>query len=183
VANPSGGRRAPGAGLPTVGRHRVAASPPSLRVRCGLTPTGPRTLEEGSMRRIKTGLAALALSMLTSVIAVPSASAHMDGLCAAGDYCGYENINYGGGYIDYYYEDDNYTNDRFWLTYNPRNHNGPVVDNRLSSLSNYDAYNPLYLYRHPGFSDRKLTVPAGNPVNDSNLWPCCNDMLSSHNWG
>jgi hypothetical protein len=122
--------------------------------------------------RVRPYLAVLTVGMALALVAAAPAVAHKDGYCNLGDVCVHEHPDYGGGRLDYLWNDDDYRNDR-WAWSVPG-----FVDNRVSSVRNFDVHNDVDFYRNPGYVTREYTVQQGDWVR--RLYGFDNDSFSSH---
>jgi hypothetical protein len=122
--------------------------------------------------RTKRFLTVLTVGMALALAAAAPAVAHKDGFLNPGDVGVYEHANYDGGMLDYFFNDDDYRNDRWaWYPHNP-------VDNKASSVRNFDATNEVDFYRNPGYVTREYTVQENDDV--PRLYGFDNDSFSSH---
>ncbi len=119
------------------------------------------------------------IALVASLFAGTSPAAAADGVCHTGDMCTWEDSGYSGGFYDFPGSDSSFSNNNFYVT-------GNVVNDRITSLHNYDATCTAnmwgnYNYMNDPGKINSVYYPPG--TGDSNLWwGLTNDQYSSISW-
>lgn len=99
-----------------------------------------------------------------------------NGVCETYEVCVWEHNNYQGGWYDYLAADDDFRNDYFFG-------NGLSVDNRISSVKNFDPNCHANFFRHPGYTgDTFAAARSTSPGSQHSSLPFDNDRFSSMRW-
>jgi hypothetical protein len=111
-----------------------------------------------------------------AVPASPAAATWNDGICTSQEICLWQNANRGGGKIDYFQFDTDFSNNKFIGT-------STSVNDRVSSADSYEPYCYFHLFRDASYFNSVLTLDPFEYVADLSKIPGANDSASStYDW-